>query len=60
MQAEVMHDGITHRANVSIWDSRAISLCGKAFPEHTYRTKTFHGSVTCPDCKHAKRLGKGS
>lgn len=59
MQAEISYEGITHRANVSLWNSLAISLCGKAFTENTYQEKTFHGSVNCPDCKHAKRLGKG-
>ncbi|MCX2733828.1 hypothetical protein OOZ19_26590 [Saccharopolyspora sp. NFXS83] len=55
MKAEILHDGITHRANVSWWNDLAISACGKAFPEKTYKPKTFHGGVNCPDCKHAKR-----
>lgn len=58
MQAEISYEGITHRADVSWWDSRAISLCGKAFAENTYREKTFHGGVNCPDCKHARRHGR--
>ena len=57
MHAEVIHDGITHRANVSLWNSQAISLCGRAFPEHTYKEKMFFGGVNCPDCK-ARHRGK--
>ncbi|WP_243788463.1 hypothetical protein [Saccharopolyspora gloriosae] len=58
MKAEILHEGITHGAQVSLLNGRAISLCGKSFAERTFKEKMFHGSVNCPDCKHAKRRGR--
>ncbi|GAB2685886.1 hypothetical protein GCM10027271_55730 [Saccharopolyspora gloriosae] len=58
MKSAILHDGITHGADVSWLNGQAISLCGKSFGENTFTEKLFHGSVNCPDCKHAKRIGK--
>lgn len=60
MPTEVLawQDRLTHATRLSWWDKRAIALCGKSFPDKTYRDKMIYGGVDCPECKHAKRLGK--
>ena len=53
-----MHEGITHSARVSLWDRHADVLCGKTLAAGTYREKFLYGSLTCADCKSAKKAGK--
>lgn len=58
MRTEIVHDRITHSAEVSMWDGRAHSLCGKDFAHKTFKEKLIYGSVDCPDCRAEKKAGK--
>lgn len=59
MRAEVIYDGTTHSGDVSLWNGRAHSLCGKSFEPGKFKERWFRGSVSCRDCKDAKKAGKG-
>lgn len=39
----------------SWWDGGVTALCGQRFPAGTYEECWFHGGVTCPTCKQAKK-----
>ncbi len=55
MRIEIVHDGTTHGADVSLWNGRARSLCGHTFAAGKFEEKWLRGSVTCRDCREARK-----
>ncbi|WP_406690964.1 hypothetical protein REH65_01765 [Saccharopolyspora sp. ID03-671] len=55
MSAEVIREGIRHRCtHISLWDSKATTLCGKKFQSGSYKTPVIYWGVTCADCRKVK------